>query len=39
MARANLAARQQAMSEQAQALTSASGLLGAGYMPQQALAR
>ena len=35
MARANLAARQQAMSEQAQALTSASGLLGAGYMPQQ----
>ena len=34
MARANLAARQQAMSEQAQALTAASGLLGAGYTPQ-----
>ena len=34
MARANLAARQQAMGEQAQALTAASGLLGAGYMPQ-----
>lgn len=34
MARANLSARQQAMSEQAQALTSASGLLGAGYTPQ-----
>lgn len=34
MARANLAARTQAMSEQAQALTSASGLLGAGYTPQ-----
>ena len=35
MARANLAARQQAMSEQAQALTAATGLLGAGYSPQQ----
>lgn len=34
MARANLVARQQAMSEQAQALTAATGLLGAGYMPQ-----
>jgi hypothetical protein len=34
MARANLAARQQAMGEQAQALQAASGLLGAGYMPQ-----
>jgi len=34
MARANLAARQQAMGEQAQALTAASGLLGAGYIPQ-----
>ena len=34
MARANLAARQQSMAEQAQALTSASGLLGAGYTPQ-----
>ena len=34
MARANLSARQQAMSEQAQALTAASGLLGAGYTPQ-----
>ena len=34
MARANLAARTQAMGEQAQALTSASGLLGAGYTPQ-----
>ena len=32
--RASLAARQQAMSEQAQALTAASGLLGAGYTPQ-----
>jgi len=39
MARANLTARQQAMGEQAQALTAATGLLGAGYMPQeQALA-
>ena len=35
MARANLAARQQAMAEQQQALTAASGLLGAGYTPQQ----
>lgn len=35
MASANLAARQQAMGEQAQALQAASGLLGAGYMPQQ----
>jgi len=35
MARANLAARQQAMGEQAQALTAATGLLGAGYTPQQ----
>lgn len=35
MARANLGARTQAMSEQAQALTSASGLMGLGYMPQQ----
>lgn len=35
MARANLAARQQAMSEQAQALQTATGLLGAGYSPQQ----
>ena len=34
MARANLSARQQAMSEQAQALTAASGLLDAGYTPQ-----
>ena len=34
MSRANLAARQQSMAEQAQALTSASGLLGAGYTPQ-----
>lgn len=34
MARANLSARQQAMGEQAQALQAASGLLGAGYMPQ-----
>ena len=34
MARANLAARTQAMGEQAQALTAASGLLGAGYTPQ-----
>ena len=39
MARANLTARQQAMGEQAQALTAATGLMGAGYMPQeQALA-
>lgn len=35
MARANLGARQQAMGEQAQALTAATGLLGAGYTPQQ----
>jgi len=35
MARANLTARQQAMGEQAQALTAATGLLGAGYSPQQ----
>ena len=35
MARANLTARQQAMGEQAQALSSASGLMGLGYMPQQ----
>jgi hypothetical protein len=35
MARANLGARQQAMGEQAQALSSASGLMGLGYMPQQ----
>lgn len=43
MARANLGARTQSMAEQAQALTAASGLLGAGYMPQsqalEALAR
>lgn len=39
MARANLGARTQAMSEQAQALTSATGLMGLGYTPQeQALA-
>ena len=35
MARANLTARQQSMAEQAQALSSASGLMGLGYMPQQ----
>jgi hypothetical protein len=35
MARANLGARQQSMAEQAQALSSASGLMGLGYMPQQ----
>jgi hypothetical protein len=35
MSRANLGARTQAMSEQAQALTAATGLLGAGYIPQQ----
>ena len=35
MARANLSARQQAMGEQAQALQAATGLLGAGYAPQQ----
>jgi len=39
MARANLGARTQAMSEQAQALTAATGLMGLGYTPQeQALA-
>jgi hypothetical protein len=35
MARANLGARQQAMAEQQQALMGATGLLGAGYMPQE----
>jgi len=35
MARANLGARTQSMTEQAQALSSASGLMGLGYMPQQ----
>lgn len=35
MARANLGARQQAMAEQQQLLGTASGLLGAGYTPQQ----
>ncbi|MHC4378342.1 MAG: hypothetical protein ACYS26_17205, partial [Planctomycetota bacterium] len=35
MARANLGARTQALAEQQQALTGATGLLGAGYMPQQ----
>jgi|TARA_Y100000004_G_C8940782_1_gene424084 hypothetical protein len=35
MARANLGARQQALAEQQQALAGATGLLGAGYMPQQ----
>lgn len=35
MAKANLSARQLAMGEQAQALTAATGLLGAGYTPQQ----
>jgi hypothetical protein len=35
MARANLGARTQSMAEQAQALSSATGLLGAGYSPQQ----
>ncbi len=35
MARANLGARTQSMAEQAQALSSASGLMGLGYMPQQ----
>ena len=34
MARANLGARTQSMAEQAQALTAATGLLGAGYTPQ-----
>lgn len=35
MARANLGARQQALAEQQQALAGATGLLGAGYTPQQ----
>ena len=35
MARANLGARQQALAEQRQALTGATGLLGAGYIPQR----
>ena len=35
MARAGLSARQQAMAEQQQALSSATGLMGLGYMPQQ----
>ena len=35
MARAGLSARQQALAEQEQALAGATGLLGAGYMPQQ----
>ena len=35
MARAGLSARQQALAEQQQALGTATGLLGAGYMPQQ----
>jgi hypothetical protein len=35
MARAGLSARQQALAEQQQALTQATGLLGAGYTPQQ----
>ena len=35
MARANLGARTQSIAEQAQALSSASGLMGLGYMPQQ----
>jgi hypothetical protein len=35
MANASLAARQQAMAEQQQALEGATGLLGAGYQPQQ----
>jgi hypothetical protein len=35
MARAGLSARQQALAEQQQALTGATGLLGAGYSPQQ----
>ena len=35
MARANLGARTQALAEQQQALTGATGLLGAGFMPQQ----
>ena len=35
MLAANLGARQQAMREQGQALTTATGVLGSGYMPQQ----
>ncbi len=35
MSRANLGARQQALAEQQQALAGATGLLGAGYRPQQ----
>ena len=35
MLSANLGARQQAMREQGQALTAATGVLGSGYMPQQ----
>ena len=35
MARANVGARQQALAEQQQALAGATGLLGAGYRPQQ----
>ena len=35
MSRASLGARQQALTEQQQALAGATGLLGAGYMPQQ----
>ena len=35
MAGASLAARQQALTEQEQALAGATGLLGAGYQPQQ----
>jgi hypothetical protein len=35
MARAGLSARQQALAEQQQALTGATGLLGAGYTPQR----
>jgi hypothetical protein len=35
MSRANLGARQQALAEQQQSLAGATGLLGAGYMPQQ----
>ncbi len=35
MAKANLGARTQALAEQQQALTGATGLLGAGFMPQR----
>jgi hypothetical protein len=35
MSRASLSARQQALAEQQQSLAGATGLLGAGYMPQQ----